>query len=40
MQNELTAALKAKDELRLSVLRMLKTALRNRKVEKQGALDE
>lgn len=40
IQNELTAALKAKEELRLSVLRMLKTALRNREVEKMGALEE
>lgn len=39
IQKELTAALKAKDELRLSVLRMLKTALRNREVEKCAALD-
>ncbi len=40
IQKELTAALKAKDELRLSVLRMLKTALRNREVEKMGPLDD
>ncbi|MFQ5817298.1 MAG: GatB/YqeY domain-containing protein [Terriglobia bacterium] len=40
IQSELTAALKAKAEVRLSVLRMLKTALRNREVEKQGALND
>ncbi len=40
VQQELTAALKARDELRLNVLRMLKTALRNREVEKMGKLDD
>lgn len=40
IQKELTDALKARDELRLSVLRMLKTALRNREVEKMGLLDD
>lgn len=40
VQKDLTAAIKARAELRLSVLRMLKTALRNREVEKMGALDE
>ena len=40
IQKELTDALKARDELRLSVLRMLKTALRNREVEKMGPLDD
>jgi hypothetical protein len=40
IQHELTTALKAREELRLSVLRMLKTALRNREVEKMAALDD
>jgi len=40
IQKELTAAMKAKDELRLSVLRMLKTALENRRIEKMGALED
>lgn len=40
IQKQLTEALKARDELRLSVLRMLKTALRNREVEKMGPLDD
>lgn len=40
IQGELTEAMKAKDELRLSVLRMLKTALHNRRVEKMAELDE
>ena len=40
IQKELTAAMKAQDELRLSVLRMLKTALENRRVEKMAALDD
>ena len=34
VQRELTAAMKAREELRLRVLRMLKTALHNRKIEK------
>lgn len=33
VQQELTAAMKAKYELRLSVLRMMKTALKNKQVE-------
>jgi len=40
VQKELTQAMKAKDELRLAVLRMLKTALHNRRIEKGAALDE
>ena len=40
IQKELTAALKAREELRLNVLRMLKTALRNREVEKMAVLDD
>ena len=40
IQKELTAAIKARDELRLLVLRMLKTALENRRIEKRAALDD
>lgn len=40
IQKELTEAMKARQELRLSVLRMLKTALENRRIEKMGALDD
>ena len=40
VQQELTAAMKAKDELRLSVLRMMKTAIKNKEVEKIKTLDE
>lgn len=40
IQKELTEAMKARDELRLSVLRMLKTALHNRRIEKGAELDD
>jgi len=40
IQQELTAAMKAREELRLRVLRMLKTALHNRKIEKGAELDD
>ncbi len=40
IQKELTAAMKAREELRLRVLRMLKTALENRRIEKMAALDD
>jgi len=40
IQKELTAAMKARDQLRLLVLRMLKTALENRRIEKMAALDD
>jgi uncharacterized protein YqeY len=40
IQVDLTAAMKAKDELRLSVLRMMKSALKNKEVEKMRALDD
>jgi uncharacterized protein YqeY len=39
IQNDLTAAMKGKDELRLSVLRMVKSALKNKEIEKMHALD-
>lgn len=40
IQKELTEAMKAKDELRLSVLRMMKSAIKLKEVEKIRALDE
>ena len=40
VQNDLTAAMKGKDELRLSVLRMMKTALKNKEIEKMKPLDD
>ena len=40
IQSDLTAAMKAKDGLRLSVLRMLKTALENRRIEKMRPLED
>lgn len=40
IQKDLTEAMKAKDELRLQVLRMLKTAVHNRRIEKGAELDE
>lgn len=40
IQSDLTAAMKGKDELRLSVLRMVKSALKNKEVEKMRALDD
>lgn len=40
IQNDLTAAMKEKDELRLSVLRMVKSALKLKEVEKVRPLDD
>jgi uncharacterized protein len=40
IQQDITAAMKARDEQRLSTLRMVKTALKNREIEKVGPLDE
>ncbi len=40
IQKDIVAAMKAKDEARLSTLRMMKTALHNKEVEKRGALDD
>jgi uncharacterized protein YqeY len=40
IQKDLTEAMKGKDELRLSVLRMVKTALKNKEVEKIRPLEE
>ena len=40
IQKDITAAMKARDEHRLSTLRMVKTALKNREIEKMAALDD
>jgi uncharacterized protein len=40
IQADLTAAMKEKDELRLSVLRMMKSALKNKEVEKMHPLSD
>jgi hypothetical protein len=40
ISKDLTEAMKAKDELRLSVLRMVKTALKNKEIEKIRPLDD
>ena len=40
IQKNLTEAMKGKDELRLSVLRMVKTALKNKEIEKIRTLEE
>ena len=40
IQKDITAAMKAREEQRLSTLRMIKTALRNREIEKMAPLDD
>lgn len=40
IQKHITEAMKARDEQRLSTLRMVKTALKNREIEKMAPLDE
>jgi uncharacterized protein len=40
IQKDIVSAMKAKEEARLSTLRMVKTALKNREVEKMAPLDE
>jgi uncharacterized protein YqeY len=40
IQKDLTDAMKAKDELRLSVLRMVKSALKHKEIEKIRALED
>jgi uncharacterized protein len=40
IQTDLTAAMKQKDELRLSVLRMVKAALKNKEIEKMHPLTD
>jgi uncharacterized protein YqeY len=40
IQGDLTAAMKEKNELRLSVLRMIKSALKHKEIEKMRPLDD
>jgi hypothetical protein len=40
IQAQMTEAMRAKDSLRLSVLRMMKSAVKNKEVEKMKVLDE
>ena len=40
ISQDMTAAMKARDERRLSTLRMVKSALKNREIEKRGPLDD
>ena len=40
IQTHLSEAMRSKDALRLSVLRMMKTAVKNREIEKMKPLDE
>lgn len=40
IQKDITDAMKARDELRLSTLRMVKSALKNREIDKMAPLDE
>ena len=37
---DMTAAMKAREELRLGTLRMVKTALKNKEIDKRAALDD
>jgi uncharacterized protein YqeY len=40
IQKDITAAMKAREEAKLSTLRMVKTALKNREIEKMAPLDD
>lgn len=40
IQNQMTDAMRNKDQLRLSVLRMMKSAIKNKEIEKMKPLDE
>jgi uncharacterized protein len=40
IQKDIVAAMKARDEQRLSCLRMVKTALKNREIDKMAPLDD
>src|SRR5271166_4464796 len=40
VQKDMTDAMRKKEELRLSTLRMMKAALHNKEIEKRGALEE
>lgn len=37
---DMTSAMKAREELRLSTLRMMKSAIKNKEIEKRSALDD
>lgn len=40
VQKDMVAAMRGRDELRLSTLRMVKSALKNKEIDKRAALDE
>ena len=40
IQNDITSAMKAREEKRLSTLRMIKTALKNKEIDKMSALTD
>ena len=40
VQKDMTAAMKARDELRLSTLRMVRSALKNKEIDKRAPLDD
>lgn len=40
IQKDMISAMRNREELRLSTLRMVKTALKNKEIEKRGPLDE
>jgi uncharacterized protein len=40
VQKDMVEAMRSRDELRLSTLRMVKSALKNKEVEKRGPLDD
>ena len=40
IQSQMTEAMRSKDQLRLSVLRMMKSAIKNKEIEKMKPLDE
>ena len=40
IQTDITTAMKAREEQRLSTLRMIKTALKNKEIEKMAPLDD
>src|SRR5215469_1699275 len=40
IQNDIAEAMRSKDSLRLNVLRMMKTAVKNKEIEKMKPLDE
>lgn len=40
VQKDMTAAMKSRDELRLSTLRMVRSALKNKEIDKRAPLDD